>query len=104
MTNYIKLAKDRYKRGAKLNNVKLRLKNVNAAIEAKFPDVELVKGAGYFYLVGKTEEMSNKLYSIQSTSIYVYKLNELTLEQWLDDVERIIKKIGTYEPGLNDNL
>lgn len=103
MENLIKKAVDKYKKGAKLSNVKLSLKKVNAAIKSKFSDVELVKGAGYFYLVGTTEEMDKKLCQLQSTSIYVYRLNELTLDQWLDDVKGIIEKIGTYESGASSS-
>lgn len=91
MTNYIKLAKDRYK-SAPLNKKRITLKTVNKAIHAEFPDISLVKGEGYFYLIPDNDKGLELIGSHPSTSIYVYKLNELTVEQWLEDVRAVIKR------------
>lgn len=61
----------------------LTLRKVNKEL-APF-GVELVKGDGYFYFEG--EVVDNKSY----TSVYVFRLNQLTLEQWLEEFQNILK-------------
>jgi exopolyphosphatase/pppGpp-phosphohydrolase len=59
---------------------RLTMKKVNAAIKAAGGgSVELVKGDGYFYFAGGESEEWN------STGVYVYTLNELTLERWVEE-------------------
>ena len=43
--------------------------------------VELVKGDGYFWFDGARDV----------PSVYVYRLNELTLKQWVEHVEEALK-------------
>ncbi len=62
----------------------LTLKAVNKAMVARGYSDELVKGDGYFYFIG---EKADQFYS---SSVYVYRLNQLTLEQWLDDYARML--------------
>jgi len=48
--------------------------------------VELVKGEGYFYFVGAPVE------KLPSTSIMVFRLNQLTSDQWVETAEKMIAK------------
>ena len=51
---------------------------VTAALRREGYPLELVKGEGYFYFVYDTPEL------YETESVYVYRLNELTREQWLE--------------------
>lgn len=62
----------------------LTLETVNAAIAAKGIAAELVKGAGYFYFVGDAVE------NAFTTSVYVYRVYHLPLDQWLAELDAII--------------
>ncbi len=60
----------------------LQLRTINKALAARgHANVELVKGDGYFYFIG---EDADQFYT---SSVYVYRLNQLTLEQWINDYE-----------------
>jgi len=69
------------------------LKQVNKAIQSTIGNFLLVKGNGYFYVIGNDDETSLKLSSLYSTSIFVCHLNEQSLEDWLKDVQQIVSKI-----------
>jgi hypothetical protein len=64
----------------------LTLKTVNREVQKKFPGYELLKGNGYFYVHGHNSHMWNE------TMIYTYRLNHMTLDQWIDSVTHIINK------------
>jgi hypothetical protein len=72
----------------------LTLKQVNNHIQKTYPDIELVKSLNYFYLAGTSETAIHQLNKLQSASIYVYSLNDLSLEQWHHAVEDIADKAG----------
>ncbi len=64
----------------------LTIKQVVKAIKQKFSvDVELYKGEGYYYFDGACVS------GCSSTSVYVYTLNQLTLEQWLDEFSNLVE-------------
>lgn len=58
---------------------RISLNQVNKALKAKGVSTELVKGDGYFYFIGKEVEHN------ATTSVYVYRLNELSLDGWLNE-------------------
>lgn len=61
-----------------MTNKKLTLKAVNKAI-AEVSKLELQKGQGYFYFTGHgVEELPQ-----HQANIYVYQLNDLSLEQYV---------------------
>lgn len=66
----------------------LTLKQVNKAIVAKGIAAELVKGEGYYYFIGDAVD------GAFTTSVGVYRLNQLPLEQWLAELDKIIVDIG----------
>lgn len=62
----------------------LTLRQINDAIRDRGIRAVLVKGRGYFYFSGPDVELAS------STSVWVYQLNELTLSQWLAELDRVI--------------
>lgn len=72
---------------------RLTLKTVNKAIQTKFPNVELVKGNGYFYIVGMQDTpMALTVAELYETSIYTYQLNDLPIERWVREVELLLNQ------------
>lgn len=69
----------------------LTLKYLNEKI-AQPLGVELVKGPGYFYLVG------DHLTGEESTSIYVYRISDLSFEQWKEQIEDLVAKAPIPSP------
>lgn len=63
----------------------LHLKTVNNEITKRGIDAKLVKGNGYYYFIGPAVD------GAFSTSVCVYRLNQLPLEQWLFILDEIIK-------------
>ena len=57
--------------------VMLRLYHVNDALKSEGIDAELVKGEGYYWFDGNDVEFA------KTTSVMVYRLNHLSLEQWI---------------------
>ena len=58
----------------------LSLKKVNKALAAEGLKMELVKGAGYFYFLGEDVDLARE-------GVYVYRLNELSLETWIEEAK-----------------
>lgn len=58
---------------------------VNNEIKKLGFDAELVKGEGYFYFIGSDVECD-------CDGVYVYMINELTFEEWIEELRsRIVK-------------
>jgi len=68
---------------------RIMLKTVNK----NFVSVELCKGDGYYYFRTK------KPYPYMSRSVYVYRLNELTLQQWIAEGEELVADLAEVVPG-----
>lgn len=67
------------------------LKNVNAAIAAAgFAGYELVKGEGYFYFTG------NDAHEFYDSSVAVYRVSDLTIGGWVDELRRKIEKHNRF--------
>jgi len=60
----------------------LRLATVNRALRQLDPTAELVQGCGYFYFDGDT--VGGMSPRDRSNSVMVYRLNDLTLDEWLE--------------------
>lgn len=61
----------------------LTLKKVNQL--AKAYNLELVKGNGYFYFISNDID----LYKLSSTSVYVNNINQLSILEWVNEMENI---------------
>jgi hypothetical protein len=59
--------------------MRLTLKKVNAAIAERGGKEVLVKGDGYFYFA------DGDAYDWDSSGVYVFTLNELPLERWIEE-------------------
>ena len=66
----------------------LRVSTIENAVNSSLrnPYINLYKGEGYWYFV-----YDDPVHCIYRTrSVYVYRLNELTLEQWCESAEELI--------------
>lgn len=56
-------------------------------------DVLLMKGEGYFYLVGKEgTDMEDNLLRKAETSIFVNSFNQLSIEDWIQEISNLVKE------------
>lgn len=62
------------------------LRTVNKAI-SHFGDIQIVKGKGYFYFVGDSV-------NVWAKGVYVYGLNELSLEQWIEEAKAVLEEVA----------
>tara|TARA_R100001463_G_C3391043_1_gene206879 strand:- start:264 stop:512 length:249 start_codon:yes stop_codon:yes gene_type:complete len=74
----------------------LTLKKINKAIASY--GYELVRGKGYFYFVPLNDnyaslDLGEYNGEPQSESVYVYRLNHITLESWVDELETKIENL-----------
>ncbi len=60
--------------------MRLTIKKINKAVQQKEAGWELVKGEGYFYWSHPTD-----LSYLDCASIPVCKLNDLTLDEWVEE-------------------
>ncbi len=71
----------------------LTIKKVNVAIQKHFPNVCLTRGEGYYYIYSDDKETALKIASLYSSGIYgVSRLNQLTIEQWVNEIKYLFKK------------
>ena len=64
----------------------ITIKQINKEITKLGYNAELVKGEGYFYFVG------DDVLLCFTTSVYVNSVNQLTLEQWIESCEDLVKE------------
>lgn len=69
----------------------LTMKKVNQAIHEIESDWELVKGDGYFYWVHPTD-----MSYLDCATVGVYKLNDFTLERWIEEFKGRGPEQGTW--------
>ena len=69
-----------------IKNAKLR----KAMDRAGLDSVQLEKANGHFWLWSDDEEVNNTLLSADHTGIYVYKLTDLTVDEWVDEIKAIL--------------
>tara|TARA_B110000093_G_scaffold19010_1_gene17319 strand:- start:61 stop:294 length:234 start_codon:yes stop_codon:yes gene_type:complete len=68
----------------------LRIATVNKAVQEIESGWELVKGEGYFYWSHPTD-----MSYLDCASVAVYKLNHMTLDQWVDQFKNRGPEHGT---------
>lgn len=69
----------------------LTCKQINKVIQQKYPNLELVRGDGYFYLLGTIgDTVNHDVANWPEGSIYVCRLNHMTMEQWIDTIYGMI--------------
>ena len=62
----------------------ITIKSVNKMIASKGILAEIVKGDGYYYFTGSDVELA------EYTSVYVFKLNDMTMQQWSESIDSIV--------------
>lgn len=70
---------------------RITLKAVNAAIAKEFPNVQLFKGEGCFYIFSEHPETALKIAGLYQCGIYVYRLGDFPLERWVQEVKQLLK-------------
>jgi hypothetical protein len=65
---------------------KITLKTVNKTLKEEGIPLELQKGPSYFYFTGYVLDLSD------STSVMVNSLNQLTLGEWIEEAQSLIKE------------
>jgi len=77
---------------------KLTLRVVNEAIQKEFPTCFLHKGEGYFFIASDDEKWGMKIASMYQQGIYVHKINQQSLERWMQDVRELFaeKNLPSY--------
>jgi hypothetical protein len=74
----------------------LRISTVNRALQAEGIDAELVRGDGYFYFVGPDVELAS------TTSVMVYRLNQLSLSGWLYEAREFKRQTAEVKQRLGE--
>jgi len=69
----------------------IRIAQVNKAIHNVYPTINLIKGDGYFYIYSNDAVMALRIAGLFTSSIAVYKINDLTIDQWVDSVKQLFK-------------
>lgn len=67
-------------------------------VDGIYPGVIVAKGEDYFYLTSYDEAVGLLLAGIYSTSIYVYKVNDLDLAGWERVVRNLLKHVLATAP------
>jgi len=80
------------------------LKQVNKAIQEQVGDFVLRKGPGYYYVGSDNFQNSMFCAGLHYTSIqYVSKLNQQSVDQWVDDVEEVLAQHSNFDHVLNQS-
>ena len=70
------------------------MKAVNAALQERGIPGELVKGVGYFYMMDRDEEPAIWA-TLPETSIMVYRLSNMSVDEWVESVELLLAEQRT---------
>ena len=62
----------------------IQLRTINKILAEDGYPLELVKGDGYFYFDFAAYDRYDGRLVYETESVYVYRLNDLTLERWLE--------------------
>ncbi len=62
-------------------------------------NIKLVRGEGYFYWVGLTDDMSLKIASLHQNNVSVFRFTHLSEEQWKSEIDyiKLQLKVKSYE-------
>ena len=68
----------------------LTLKKINKAVQKLYPEIQVVRTLDYFTVWSENEAISLKIAGLYQNSIHVYRVNQLTLEQWISHVKFVL--------------
>ena len=52
----------------------------------------LCKDYGYFYITSDDDEWAEKLTGMYENAIYINSFNQMTPEEWVEDIKRLLKQ------------
>ena len=52
----------------------------------------LCKGYGYFYIASDDDEWATKIAGMYENAIYINSFNQMTPEEWVEDIKRLLKQ------------
>ena len=52
----------------------------------------LYKDYGYFYITSDDDEWAKKLANMYENAIYMNSFNQMTPEEWVEDIKRLLKQ------------
>lgn len=52
----------------------------------------LCKDYGYFYITSDDDEWATKLAGMYENAIYINSFNQMTPEEWVEDIKRLLKQ------------
>ena len=55
-------------------------------------NIILCKGYGYFYITSDDDEMYSVINELDNTTIYVNSFNQLTPEEWVEEIKRLLNQ------------
>jgi hypothetical protein len=73
--------------------MQLSLKDINARIQREHPEIELVRGQGYHYLVFEKFDGA-QLVAYETRSIMVPYTSQQSAQRWLDDARTFAADMG----------
>ena len=60
--------------------------------KAGLQDIHLMRNKDYFYIWADEGTMMEEVVtSLESTSIYVYRFNNLTIDQWINEIRELLR-------------
>lgn len=75
-----------------MGNYAKNILEVNKALAKAHPGIFLVRGEGYYYVASDDKEIGLKLAGLYTTSIPVYSITFLSVEDWIDQVSTILNQ------------
>ena len=69
----------------------LTLSDVNKV--AKKYKMKLNKGRGYYYFTGTDSNTNNNLNKLYTTSVDVYKVDDISLDSWEKEMMKLVKQM-----------
>jgi hypothetical protein len=81
--------------------MRLTLKFVNKVIKTRYPDLDLVKGKGYFYFVSDSSEaLAYALAGLSTTMVLCWKLSDLDIDGWVAEADYVMAKVTKQAPDM----
>lgn len=65
------------------------LPQLNRIVAEHFPKIFVVKNKDYFYIASEDEPLALKIADLYCSSIYVYRVSHLTIQQWIDSIRSL---------------
>lgn len=64
------------------------LAQVRKFLQKKYPLIDITRGQGYYYFFSDDDATNAQLQKNAEQGVYVFNCRELTLEQWMEELEQ----------------